>query len=276
MASDANRAVIHGSRRSLMRVLLSSTSGQGHIQPLLALARSFDERGDATLIAVAASAAPSLSDAGFNVLASDEPDELKAAQLWSRFADLPRNEASRLVEREWFAGLCVEAMLPCLEKAVRDWAPDLVVRETCEYAGAVVADRARIPHVQQGISTATAEMSVLRDLVGIKLDSYSPGLAKRVAGSPYLTRLPLHRWTPRTTRSSRFATVITERAAPTVLTELVARINGATGLCHARHRRNRHARGSSNTANGTQRSLGSRRPRPRRNRTSRTRHRSAR
>jgi hypothetical protein len=142
------------------------------------------------LIVVAASAEPALSDAGFNVLVSDEPDEAEATQLWSRFADLPRDEASKLVERDWFAGLCVEAMLPSLDRAVRDWAPDLVVRESCEYAGAIVADRARIPHVQHGISTAAAEMSVLRDLVGIKLDAYSPGLAKRVAGSPYLTRFP--------------------------------------------------------------------------------------
>ncbi len=189
MAHHANHTD-HDGEHPLVRVLFSSTSGQGHVQPLLALARAFDRRGDDTLIVVAEHAAAPLAGAGFSVLAADEPNEAEAALLWSRFGELPRAEASPLVERDWFAGLCLEAMLPTLEKAVRDWHPGLVVRESCEYAGAVVADRARIPHVQHGISTAAAEMSVLRAFSGAILDAHSPGLAKRVAASPYLTRFP--------------------------------------------------------------------------------------
>jgi hypothetical protein len=157
---------------------------------LLALARGFNARHDETLIVVGASAAPPLVNAGFNVLVADEPNEAEAALLWSRFGELPRREASRLMEREWFAGLCLQAMLPSLEAALRDWRPDLVVREVCEYAGAIAADRAQIPHAQHGISTAAAEMSGLQAFTGATLDSYAPGLAKRVAASPYLTRFP--------------------------------------------------------------------------------------
>lgn len=173
-----------------MRVLFASTSGLGHVQPLLPLARAFDARGDETLIVVGERAAAQLGDAGFNVLVGGEPDDEDAARLWSRFGELPRREASRLIEREWFAGLCLDAMLPSVDAAVREWRPDLVVRETCAYAGAVAADRAGIAHVQHGISTAAAEFSVLGSLAGVKLDAHSPGLATRVAASPYLTRFP--------------------------------------------------------------------------------------
>lgn len=160
------------------------------MQPLLALARAFEDRGDDTLIVVAEHAAASIASAGYHVRAGNEPNEADAAQLWSRFAELPRAEATPLIERDWFAGLCLEAMLPSVEKAVRDWRPDLVVREVCEYAGAVVADRTGIPHAQHGISTAAAEMSGLRAFSGAVLDAHLPGLAKRVTASPYLTTFP--------------------------------------------------------------------------------------
>jgi UDP:flavonoid glycosyltransferase YjiC (YdhE family) len=174
----------------LMRVLFTSTSGQGHVQPLLGLVRAFNARGDDNLLVLAAEAVPSLADAGLHVIAGNEPDERDRERLWTRFGELPRSEATPLVERDWFAGLCLEAMLPSVDAAVREWRPDLLVRETCEYAGAVVADRVGIPQVQHGISTAAAEWGGLRAFARDALDAHAAGLTQRVEGSPYVTRFP--------------------------------------------------------------------------------------
>jgi UDP:flavonoid glycosyltransferase YjiC (YdhE family) len=96
-----------------------------------------------------------------------------------------------LVEREWFARLCLNATLPTVHNAVDEWSPDLIIRETCEYAAAVVADRLSLRHAQVGISTATAEAAVLLDLVTPELEDLSIGLTRRIFESPYLTKFPV-------------------------------------------------------------------------------------
>lgn len=173
-----------------MRVLFASTSGQGHVQPLLGLMRAFNSRGDDTLLVLAENAVASTLNSGLDVVPGTEPDARAAEELWSAFSTLPRREASILVERDWFAGLCLRAMLPDVERVVSDWRPDLVIRETCEYAGAVAADRAGIPHAQHGVSTAVAEESVVRNYAGVRLDEQSPGLSQRLLRQPYISRFP--------------------------------------------------------------------------------------
>jgi hypothetical protein len=120
----------------------------------------------------------------------DDPDSSAADKLWSQFAALSRTEASALVERDWFAGLCLTSMLPSVENAVREWRPDLVLRESCEYAGAVAAERFGARHATVGISTAHAEWGVVRTYSGPVLDEISNGLASRVESAPYLTHFP--------------------------------------------------------------------------------------
>jgi UDP:flavonoid glycosyltransferase YjiC (YdhE family) len=173
-----------------MRVLFASTSGSGHFQPLVPLIRAFVARGDEVSVVVP----PALEEhlEGFDVAyrLGAEPAAEDAARLWSRFATLERREASRMVEREWFARLCLDAMLPAVTAALDEWSPALVIRETCEYAGAVAADTRSLRHAQVGISTAAAESRVLRGLVAPVLEERWPGLAERLFSAPYLTRFP--------------------------------------------------------------------------------------
>ncbi len=176
--------------RRLMRVLFTSTSGHGHVQPLLSLMRAFNARGDETLLVLAEHAVASLSASGLHIVAGGEPSADAAERLWSRFSTLSRGEATPLVERDWFAGLCLQAMLPDVERVLAQWRPDLLVRETCEYAGAVAADRVGVAHVQHSVSSAAAEESVLRVYAGTSLDAHAPGLAARIFARPYLTNFP--------------------------------------------------------------------------------------
>ena len=55
------------------------------------------------------------------------------------------------VIQELFIGLDARAALPGMLAAVEDWRPDLIVRETCEFASCVAAERFDVPLAQVGI-----------------------------------------------------------------------------------------------------------------------------
>ena len=171
-------------------MIFTSTSGQGHFQRLVPFIQTCQEQGDDVLAVVPAKLAATVEPLMIEFRVGDDPDPAAADELWSQFASLPRAAASALVEREWFAGLCLRAALPKVENAVREWRPDLVIRESCEYAGAVAADLCGAHHATVGISTARAESGVLRDYSGPALDGISAGLASRVENAPYLTHFP--------------------------------------------------------------------------------------
>lgn len=94
-----------------------------------------------------------------------------------------------LVNREIFGRLNTAAMLPTLERLCDRWAPDLILREPCEYAAAIAAERACIPHAQVAISLAHVEEGSLR-LTASVLEAHLHGIVERLIASPYLTRFP--------------------------------------------------------------------------------------
>jgi UDP:flavonoid glycosyltransferase YjiC (YdhE family) len=171
-------------------VLFTSTSGQGHFQPLAPLIRSFEDRGDEVLVIAPPSLVDTLEEEGFTYRLGGQPSTDDATRVWSLFPTLGRREAARLVEQEWFAGLCLDAMWPVVSETVSAWKPHLVVRETCEYAAALAADQASIPGVQVGISTAAAEANVLNSLVQSQLDRRVEDVTNRIFRTPYLTKFP--------------------------------------------------------------------------------------
>src|SRR6516164_732847 len=70
------------------------------------------------------------------------------AELASIFAALPRlslEESNAVVMCEVFARLDARAALPGVAAAVRDWRPDLIMRETAEFSSYVVAETEGIP-----------------------------------------------------------------------------------------------------------------------------------
>lgn len=79
-------------------------------------------------------------------------------------------------------------MLPSVEQAVAQHRPDVVLHETTEYAGPVVAIRAGIPHAQVAISLAAVEHGSLT-VAAPALERYGP-LVAALQAAPYLTRFP--------------------------------------------------------------------------------------
>ena len=88
-----------------------------------------------------------------------------------------------------FAGLNVDAMLPALEEAIEDWRPDLVLRETAEFASAIAAERHGVPHVRVAAGVALFEEATLA-IASPALERRQAGITARIAESRYLTYFP--------------------------------------------------------------------------------------
>jgi hypothetical protein len=109
---------------------------------------------------------------------------------------LSMEEANRTVISDIFGRLDAQAALPGITRTLEQWRPDLVVREPCELASLVAAERAGVPQVQVAIGMAwaddsftsllaepLAELSVLAGLA----DSAAAGAVHR---SPGLSTVP--------------------------------------------------------------------------------------
>jgi UDP:flavonoid glycosyltransferase YjiC (YdhE family) len=93
------------------------------------------------------------------------------------------------LDGEFFGRLSTEAMLATVESACDVFTPDLILREPCAYAGAVVAKRRSIEHAQVAISTARTEWSVI-GLVSSILDDFESGMEEELRQTRYLSRMP--------------------------------------------------------------------------------------
>lgn len=172
-----------------LRVLVASTSGSGHFRPLVAFIEAFRRRGADVMVAGPPALEAAAAEAGCRFWPGAEPPAEQVEPVWRRFASEPREATSGLVDREIFARLCTAAMLPALEAACATWRPHLVLREPSEYASALAAAGAGLPHAQVAISLAAIEASVV-DLVADVLAVYRPDVATVLREAPFLTSFP--------------------------------------------------------------------------------------
>ena len=136
-----------------MRVLFSCSVGDGHLLPLVPLARAFADRGDDVAFTTAAFYRDRVEADGFRLLpAGLEPAELEAlyAPYRERLLELPYGERRPYAFSWRFGRLSAPAKLPALIDAVAAWAPDLVVHEAADLAAPIAAAAAGIASVHHG------------------------------------------------------------------------------------------------------------------------------
>jgi UDP:flavonoid glycosyltransferase YjiC (YdhE family) len=173
-----------------MRVLLGcSLGGEGHLVPLVGAARALIRAGHEAMLLVPPSLAPNAQRAGVEHRVGAEPPRAFVDEIWERVRRGPAREVAGLIDRELFADRCTAAMLPAAQSLVDRWRPDLIVREPCEYASAVVAHEAGVPHAQVAISMAAIEAEVL-DAVAAEVDRFAAGVAGAIERAPFLSAFP--------------------------------------------------------------------------------------
>jgi UDP:flavonoid glycosyltransferase YjiC (YdhE family) len=154
--------------------------------PFLAAAR---ERGDEVLVAGPPALEDMVNEAGYSFEPGGEPSEAEVAPIREQLPVLPAAEASILGNRELFGRLATRAMLPGMERIFAYWSPQLVLREPCEYASAVVAQRTDTPVAQIAISFSDVEADSIMVAAPV-LEEHEPRLVDVLMTTPYLTRFP--------------------------------------------------------------------------------------
>ncbi|MCF3961458.1 glycosyltransferase [Streptomyces fuscigenes] len=177
-----------------MRILMSSTADAGHLRPMLPFARALVEAGHEVQAAAPRSAAPLLEGAGLRLWSCDDV----APEVLATFHEAIARDPARMREimvRDVWADAAARAFLPGVLAAIDIWQPDVVLRDTLEFASAVAADMRSVPHVQMlhgraGIlldvrDEAAGALTRLRRFVGLPADPEG-----RALRTPCLTRLP--------------------------------------------------------------------------------------
>jgi glycosyltransferase len=173
-----------------MRVLIATTAGSGHFAPLVPFATALHEAGHAVRVAAPTSFAAAVRRAGFAhvPLVDGAPDEL--GPVFARLPSLSMEAANAVIVSEVFGDIDARAALPAMQHVADDWRPDLILRETTEFASYVVAERNGIPHAQVAISLASLEEFML-PLVDQPLRTLGARRGSAgVAAAPHLTLVP--------------------------------------------------------------------------------------
>lgn len=119
-------------------------------------------------------------------VAGGEPSETEVAPIRERLPVAPPAEASVLANRELFGRLATTAMLPAMARVLAEWKPDIILRNPCEYASAVIANEIGITAVQVAIGLADVEWGSI-DIAAPALEAHRAGLADELRRSPYVT-----------------------------------------------------------------------------------------
>jgi UDP:flavonoid glycosyltransferase YjiC (YdhE family) len=190
-----------------VRVLFASTQGAGHFGPLIPFIDACERKGHEVLIV----GPPTLKARGYPFKTGAVPPDEVLGPVWGRMPTLPPGQGDVVVVGVIFAQLNVDAMLPTLEETIEHWHPDLVVRESSEFASAVAAELHGVPHARVAVGVAQVEEAALA-IAAPALDARHPGVSERIATSPYLTCWPAS-VDPAPFDATRFRHPATERTA---------------------------------------------------------------
>jgi UDP:flavonoid glycosyltransferase YjiC (YdhE family) len=173
-----------------VRVLAAcSLGGAGHLRPLVPFLDVARRRGSQTLVIGPPALEGLVAATGHPFLAGGEPPESQVRPIREQLAVAPAEEASVLGNRELFGRLATIPMLAPMDGAIRNWRPDVILRDPCEYASAVVAAELGLAAFQVAISLADVEWGSLA-VAAPALEEHRAGLTGTLRGSPYLTRFP--------------------------------------------------------------------------------------
>ncbi len=135
-----------------MRILFSTTAGAGHLGPLVPFARALQRVGHDILVAAPASFRPNVEGAGFTFAPFPDRADADAGAMFAKMGEAASlEEKNRIMIRDGFGGLYPRAAMPALLRLVDEWRPDVIVRETAEFASLAVAIGRGIPRVHVAI-----------------------------------------------------------------------------------------------------------------------------
>jgi len=181
-----------------MRILLTTQPAYGHFRPLLPLALALRSRGHDVRVATSGLFGPVVEahdlppiPAGLDWLESDKstiPDDMQAPSD-STLATFFAHQFVRMTARQLALDVIAHA---------RDWAPDVIVRESTEFGGALAAEVLRVPTAAVQVASPSLVTPAVLAAVESVLDTVRAGLGlppdrhlARLQAAPVLCFAPL-------------------------------------------------------------------------------------
>lgn len=133
-----------------MRVLITTVSSLGHVNPMVPLASALQARGVEILWATAADTMAIVEQASIPVTEAGLTQAERMPEFWRRnpqAQDLPAEQVPNVMFPKLFGQVAAPPMLQDLLAIVDDWPPDLIVHDAAELAAPIVAARLGIPNV---------------------------------------------------------------------------------------------------------------------------------
>lgn len=173
-----------------LRVLVATTAGGGHFGPLVPFAEALRAAGHEVFVTAPASFAPAVERAGFVFHPFDDAPTEELEAVFAGLGALPPEERNKAVIGEMFGRIDTRCALPGVRAVVETLRPDIIVRESTEYASYILAEDLGIPHVHIAIGLASfgamAFPTLEEPLVAL---GAAPGLAG-LRTAPTMTMLP--------------------------------------------------------------------------------------
>ena len=134
-----------------MRILFSSLSFPGHLNPLLPYAKVLRARGHEVRIAAPNAIAEKLQQTGLAHVAYEDTSYEEIVVAFAGEEGMSEEERQDLSTPRFFVELLARRALPALRETINIWKPDLIVRESCEHAAHIAADEAKVPHIRVAV-----------------------------------------------------------------------------------------------------------------------------
>ncbi len=139
-----------------MRILFSSMSLPGHLNPVLPYAQALRDQGHEVRYCTPKAVADKIEKAGLIHVPSRDTSLDEIIEAFAGTEDLPQNEKDKIIIPRCFVELAAGRALPTVRETIASWKPDLIIRESCEFAALIAAREANVPHVR--IAVVHSEM----------------------------------------------------------------------------------------------------------------------
>ena len=179
-----------------MRILFTSRGSAGHVGPLAPFARAAARAGHDVLVAVQPRHRHHVERLGLPYAALGDPPESAWAPVLAQLPTVGFDEANDLMLGDMFARVDTEAALPAMRELAARWQPDLIVRESWEYASTLVAELHGVPLARVALGLLETEEHSIR-LAAPAIDRFRAELGlprdpagHRLGSAPFLTVMP--------------------------------------------------------------------------------------
>jgi UDP:flavonoid glycosyltransferase YjiC (YdhE family) len=164
-----------------MRVLFTTTPATGHFHPLVPTARALQQAGHEVAFATAESFRAPVEASGFLVFPAGVSFESLGLEARIHAMTLPRLDAGEDLHGVFglFVSQLARAMARDLVKLCQRWRPDLIISESGEFAGPVVAERQGLPHATvqvggMGVAGEESRRACVQHLDGLRAEHGLP------------------------------------------------------------------------------------------------------